>query len=107
MQGLPFRKGKRALSHGTPAYTRGGTDRHKGTTMDPLVQRTINDAIEHGALVEFYAAPDACLVCRALLGKVFDPHDAPVIPVPNCTNETCRCDYLPAARDRPPRFSRE
>ena len=26
-------------------------------------------------------------LCRALLGKVFEPHDAPVIPVPNCTNE--------------------
>ena len=75
--------------------------------MNPHVQRTINDAIEHGALVEFYAAPDACLVCRALLGKVFDPPDAPVIPVPNCTNERCRCDYLPARPDRPPRFSRD
>lgn len=46
--------------------------------MDPDVQRTINEAMQHGALVEFYAAPDACLVCRALLGKVFEPHDAPL-----------------------------
>ena len=79
----------------------------RATTMDPHVQRTINDAIEHGALVEFYAAPDACLVCRVWLGKVFDPHEAPVIPVPDCTNRACRCDYLPAAPDRPPRFTRE
>ena len=75
--------------------------------MDPHVQRSINDAIEHGLLVEFYAAPDACLVCRALLGRVFAPHDAPVIPVPNCTNERCRCDYLRAFRGRPPGFSPE
>jgi hypothetical protein len=27
---------------------------------------------------------------------VFDPREAPVIPVPRCKNETCRCDYLPA-----------
>ena len=72
--------------------------------MDPHVQRTIDDAIEHRALVEFYAAPDACLTCRALLAKVFDPHDAPVIPVPECTNETCRCDYLRAFPGRTPKF---
>lgn len=84
-----------------------GAGRHKGTTMDPHVQRTINAAIEQGVLVEFYAAPDACLVCRALLGKVFEPREAPVIPVPKCTNEVCRCDYLPAVSGRPPRFSRD
>ena len=72
--------------------------------MDPHVQRTIDDAIEHGALVEFYAASDACLVCRALLAKVFEAHDAPVIPVPNCTNEACRCDYLPVFPGRTPKF---
>ena len=72
--------------------------------MNPHVQRTINDAIEQGVLVEFYVAPDACLVCRALLARVFEPHDAPVIPVPNCTSETCRCDYIPAAPDHIPRF---
>ena len=75
--------------------------------MDPLVQRTVNDAVEHGALVEFYAAPDACLICRALLGKVFEPRDAPVIPVPNCPNEACRCDYPRLFPGRTPRFSRE
>ena len=75
------------------------------TTMEPHIQRTINDAVERGTLVEFYAAPDACLVCRALLGKVFEPHDAPVMPVPDCRNASCRCDYLPVAPDRPPRFS--
>ena len=72
--------------------------------MDPHVQRTIDDAIEHGALVEFYAAPDACLVCRALLAKVFEPYNAPVIPVPDCTNEACRCDYLPVLPGRTPKF---
>jgi hypothetical protein len=75
--------------------------------MDPDLQRTIDAASAHGVLVEFYAVPDACLVCRALLGKVFEPRNAPVIPVPDCTNETCRCDYLPAFPDRPPRFSQE
>jgi hypothetical protein len=75
--------------------------------MDPHVQRTINDASDHGALVEFYAAPDSCLVCRELLGKVFEPHNAPVIPVPGCTNQMCRCDYLPASRDRATTFLQE
>lgn len=75
--------------------------------MDPNLQRTINNAIESGTRVEFYACPDACLVCRALLGKVFERHDAPMIPVPNCTNQLCRCDYRPAVRDRSPTFSPE
>ena len=78
---------------------------HNSNPMD--VQRTISEAIETGTRLEFYACPDACLVCRALLGKVFEPHDAPMIPVPNCTNQLCRCDYLPALRDRPRRFSPE
>ena len=72
--------------------------------MNPHVQRTINDAIEHRALVEFDAAPDACLVCRALFGKVFEPHEAPVIPVPNCSNEMCRRDMSRRSRAGTPRF---
>ena len=37
--------------------------------MDPDVQRTINHAIEHGELVEFYAAADACLVVSCVPGE--------------------------------------
>jgi hypothetical protein len=72
--------------------------------MDPNVQRTINDAIKYGVQVEFYASPDACLACRALLGKVFEPADAPAIPLPECQSPPCRCDYLRAYPERRPRF---
>jgi hypothetical protein len=72
--------------------------------MDPNVQRIINDDIAKGAQVEFYASPDACLACRALLGKIFDPGDAPIIPHPQCQSPPCRCDYVPVSSERRPRF---
>ena len=72
--------------------------------MDPNVQRTVNNANKSGAKVEFYASPDACLACRALLGKVFDPVDAPIIPLLECQSPPCRCDYVAVYPDRRPRF---
>lgn len=39
--------------------------------------------------------PDACPTCRALAGRRYPIQRAPTIPVPGCTNDICRCDYLP------------
>jgi hypothetical protein len=65
--------------------------------MDPNLRELLRDLRNHGMKAEFYASDDACSVCRALGGKVFDPRDAPTIPMPDCLNDTCRCDYLPAS----------
>ena len=64
--------------------------------MNPDLRELLRDLRNHGMQAEFYAEDDACRVCRSLAGKVFDPRDAPPIPVRDCRNETCRCDYLPA-----------
>jgi hypothetical protein len=64
--------------------------------VHPDLKELLRDLRNHGAKAEFYAADDACEACRALAGKVFDPREAPTIPVPACRNEACRCDYLPA-----------
>jgi hypothetical protein len=64
--------------------------------MDPNLRELLRDLRNHGVKAEFYAEDDACVVCRALAGKVFDPREAPTIPMRDCLNETCRCDYLPA-----------
>lgn len=62
--------------------------------MHPDVQITLDQLTEFGiGQAEFLAADDACPVCLALGGKVFDAKKAPVIPVPSCENERCRCDY--------------
>lgn len=72
--------------------------RHGGDArnVDPDLKELLRDLRNHGAKAEFFAEKDACPACRALAGKVFDPREAPVIPVPRCKNDTCRCDYLPA-----------
>jgi hypothetical protein len=64
--------------------------------MDANLRELLRDLRNHGMQAEFYAEDDACAVCRAFTGKVFDPRDAPTIPVRGCRNKTCRCDYLPA-----------
>ena len=38
---------------------------------------------------------EACPACRAVSGKVYPLDQAPPIPIPGCTNDICRCDYLP------------
>jgi hypothetical protein len=63
--------------------------------MDPSLRILLANCAEAGEQVEFYAVDDACPVCRALAGQLFDPKDALDVPVPGCQNETCRCDYLP------------
>jgi hypothetical protein len=59
------------------------------------LRETVLRYAEYGAKAEFIAQPDACPVCLALGGRMFDPADAPRIPVERCTNAFCRCDYRP------------
>lgn len=63
--------------------------------MDENLAELLRQLPDFGAQAEFFAMDDACPVCRALAGRVFDPCEAPIIPVPNCENDICRCDYLP------------
>ena len=76
--------------------TRVGSPGGDARNVDPDLKELLRDLRNHGAKAEFFAEKDACPACRALAGKVFDPREAPVIPVPRCKNDTCRCDYLPA-----------
>ena len=58
--------------------------------------RTLADYVLSGVrAVEHHAATDACPTCRALHRRRFDPRTAPLIPVPGCNRDACRCDYLP------------
>jgi hypothetical protein len=44
--------------------------------------------------VRVITASDSCPVCLALAGRVYDPDEAPVIPVGDCTDPGgCRCAY--------------
>ena len=45
--------------------------------------------------VELCGGDDACPACAAVAGRTFTLSAAPPIPVPGCSNEICRCDYLP------------
>jgi hypothetical protein len=40
-------------------------------------------------------AAGPCPACAAVAGRQFAIADAPTIPIPGCSNEICRCDYLP------------
>ena len=46
-------------------------------------------------IVEMIGSDDSCLACAAVNGRRFALANAPAIPVPGCSNEICRCDYLP------------
>jgi hypothetical protein len=63
--------------------------------MDPNLADALAEYARLTVRVEFFAADDPCPVCAALAGQAFDADDAPIIPVPTCQNEICRCDYLP------------
>jgi hypothetical protein len=45
-------------------------------------------------LVEIMGADDPCRACGRA-ARVWGISVVPAIPVPGCTNEICRCDYLP------------
>jgi hypothetical protein len=46
-------------------------------------------------MVEVCGADDACPICAAVVGRAFVLAAAPPIPIPGCSSEICRCDYLP------------
>ena len=50
---------------------------------------------QYGLKAQHVARADACSVCLAAHGRVFDPDRAPAIPVPGCTHSACRCSYEP------------
>jgi hypothetical protein len=48
---------------------------------------------KQGLKVMFVAHPDACRVCRGLQGRIFDPLEAPPLPLEGCLTPPCRCRY--------------
>lgn len=47
----------------------------------------------HDLKVMFVAYPDACRACRSLQARIFDPGDAPPLPLKDCLTPPCRCRY--------------
>ncbi len=43
--------------------------------------------------VMFVARPDACRACRSMQGRVFEPREAPPLPLRECLTPPCRCRY--------------
>lgn len=48
---------------------------------------------KQGLKVMFVAYSDACPVCRRLHGRIFDPLQAPPLPMEQCLTPPCRCRY--------------
>jgi hypothetical protein len=46
----------------------------------------------HAVTVKF--RKDACAAARALQGKRFLAHEAPRLPLPQCTAKTCCCQFM-------------
>lgn len=61
--------------------------------MADSLQEILVDLADRGLKVMFVAYPDACRACRKLQGRVFDPLEAPPIPVDECLTPPCRCRY--------------
>ncbi len=61
--------------------------------MADSLQEILVELADRGLKVMFVAYPDACRACRKLQGRVFDPLEAPPIPVPECLTPPCRCRY--------------
>lgn len=61
--------------------------------MSENVQGMLISLAKQGLKVMFVAQPDACRVCRSLQGRIFDPLEAPPIPVRQCLTPPCRCRY--------------
>ncbi|HEM62542.1 MAG TPA: hypothetical protein ENO24_09640, partial [Chloroflexi bacterium] len=51
------------------------------------------DLANRGLKAMFVARPDACRVCRSMQGRVFDPLEAPALPLEQCLTPPCRCWY--------------
>jgi ssDNA-binding Zn-finger/Zn-ribbon topoisomerase 1 len=59
-----------------------------------LTRDSLASYASHGVrLVDLTSAlADSCPACQAMAGRRFALADAPSIPIPECTNEICRCD---------------
>ena len=44
--------------------------------------------------VSVNAAPRACLAAQLIDGARFHPDDAPILPLPGCTEKHCKCTYV-------------
>jgi hypothetical protein len=72
-------------------------DRPKGPTYAATLLARFRLGMRAGGAiggVRVITASESCSVCVALAGKVYDPDEAPVIPIDNCvTPGGCRCAY--------------
>lgn len=56
-------------------------------------QQVLTELTRQGLKARFVARPDACPACRKLHGRVFEPLEAPPIPIRDCLTPPCRCRY--------------
>jgi len=56
-------------------------------------QQVLTELTRQGLKARFVARPDACPACRKLHGRVFEPLEAPPIPINDCLTPPCRCRY--------------
>jgi len=56
-------------------------------------QQVLTELTRQGLKARFVARPDACSACRKLHGRVFEPLEAPPIPIKDCLTPPCRCRY--------------
>jgi hypothetical protein len=72
-------------------------DRPKGPTYAATLLARFRLGIRAGGAiggVRVITAPDSCPACLAMTGQVYDPNDAPLIPIDHCvTPGGCRCAY--------------
>ncbi len=47
-----------------------------------------------GAQIRILCQDDACAVCKAFSGRTYAPAEVPHLPIPGCTNATCRCRFV-------------
>ncbi len=73
--------------------------------IDPEVRRTAAERYLESVLgsyravgieqVEIMSPQDPCPACAALLGRPYATGHAPLLPLPDCEHDVCRCDYVP------------
>lgn len=61
--------------------------------MNDYFWEVLTRLTKQGLKARFLARPDACPACRKLHGRIFDPLEAPPIPVKECLTPACRCRY--------------
>ena len=57
------------------------------------MQEALVGLAEQGLKVMLVAHPDACGACRAMQRRIFDPLEAPRLPLEGCLTPPCRCRY--------------